>query len=327
MDGTLSQLADVYEPIRTDMDGVARVFDAELSSEYPFVNDLCLRVRSYRGKMLRPALLLLSGKACGGLGPAHATLAAVVEMVHLATLVHDDVLDEADERRGQASIHASHGNVAAVLLGDYLISHAYHLCASLDDQTAARLIGATTNTVCEGELLQNHHRGDISVDENLYFRIIRCKTGALTAAACQLGAMYAGVDRETVDALHSYGMSIGVAFQIVDDVLDIRGDQARGGKSLGRDLTAGKLTLPTIHCLANATPATSHLVRSVLQGGAEIDRDRLCASLGETDSLSYALSVACDYINRACRALDVLGPSDARASLSAMAEFVIHREL
>lgn len=327
MDGSLSRLADLYDPIRSDMREVTRVFDDELVSVFPFVNDLCERVRSYRGKMLRPALLLLSGRACGAITEAHRILAAVVEMVHLATLVHDDVLDDADERRGHASIHATDGNVAAVLLGDYLISHAYHLCSSLDDQRAARLIGATTNIVCEGELLQNRHCGNTTVDERLYFQIVGCKTGALTATSCELGAICSDVGEDVVGAFRSFGMSVGIAFQIVDDVLDIRGDQAQVGKSLGRDIAAGKLTLPTIHCLANAPERIAASVRAALCGNGDFDREHLCRSLEETDSLSYALSVASEYVSRARASLDILPPSDARTSLTAMAEFVIQRQL
>ncbi|MHC4696560.1 MAG: polyprenyl synthetase family protein, partial [Planctomycetota bacterium] len=205
-------LADLYSPIRDELGLVERIFDEELASEVPFVNDLCDRVRSYRGKMLRPALLLLSGRAAGSLSRTHATLGAVVEMVHVATLVHDDVLDEADERRGRASVNAVSGNVAAVLLGDYLISHAFHLCSGLESQYASRRIGATTNAVCEGELLQNQQRGNPDLGEPSYFELIRRKTGALTATSCELGAHEAGAEPGVVAALRSYGMSAGVAF-------------------------------------------------------------------------------------------------------------------
>lgn len=320
-------LADLYSSIRSDLGEVARVFDEELVSDFPFVDELCDRVRAYRGKMLRPALLLLAGKTCGCVGSNHHTLGAVIEMVHVATLVHDDVLDEADERRGQAPINSVEGNVAAVLLGDYLISHAYHLCSSLEDQAAARLIGATTNAVCEGELLQNRHRGDAALSESTYFEIIERKTGALTATACELGALYAGADAEAVASLRLFGLAVGVAFQIVDDLLDIRGDQEQVGKSLGLDFSAGKLTLPTIHCLANAGRETAAALRSAVLGETTTGRDRLRRWLTETDSLGYASSVALEYIGRARSALEIFPPSDARSSLTAMAEFIIQRRL
>ncbi len=322
---TLS-LIDLYAPIGDELAVSQRIFDNELQSETPFVNSLCERVRSYRGKMLRPALLLLSGKATGELSAAHSTLAAVVEMVHMATLVHDDVLDVADERRRRPAICATAGNVAAVLLGDYLISHAFHLCSGLDTQHASRRIGATTNTVCEGELLQNHLRGDDRISEPQYFDIIRRKTGTLTAVCCELGAYFAGADDSVVRAVHDYGMSAGVAFQIIDDVLDIVGDQQQLGKTLGRDLTLGKLTLPTIHCLAAAGEETASALRAVITGRAPCDSERLCEWLHETGSIEYAVSVAANHVSDALRRLEPLPPGDARSSLVALAEFIVARQ-
>lgn len=325
MSNLTSPLVDLYSPIRNDLDIAQRIFDEELVSELSFVNRLCKQVRSYRGKMLRPALLLLSGKASGELSPEHHTLAAVVEMVHLATLVHDDVLDEADERRRRPTVCTTDGNVAAVLLGDCLISHAFHLCSSLDSQYAARRIGATTNTVCEGELLQNHQRGNDRLSESDYIEIIRRKTGALAATACELGAHFAGADEALVRAMRAHGMAAGVAFQITDDILDIAGDRQEVGKTLGTDLVLGKLTLPTIHCLAHAGSRTTSTLRAILTGKAPHDPEHLRACLDETDSVEYAVSIAANYVNQALRQLDSVPPSDAKTSLVATAEFIIGR--
>lgn len=318
-------VVDLYAPIRDDLAVSQVIFDNELHSEVPFVNRLCDQARSYRGKRLRPALLLLSGKATGGVSAAHHTLAAVVEMVHVATLVHDDVLDQADERRKRPTICATAGNVGAVLLGDYLISHAFHLCSELDSQYAARRIGATTNTVCEGELLQNHLCGDDRITESQYLDIVRRKTGALTAVSCELGAYYAGADSSLVRAMHTFGMSAGVAFQIIDDVLDIIGDPGQVGKTLGLDFTHGKVTLPTLHCLTNAGRATASALRAAITGNGGCDRARLRALLEETGSIEYAFSVAAQYVADALRELDAVPPGDARLSLSAAAEFIIER--
>ena len=321
---TLS-LADLYTPIRRDLAIAQRIFDDELVSELPVVNGLCEHIRSYRGKMLRPALFLLSAQATGKVSPTHHTLAAVVEMVHMATLVHDDVLDEADERRRQPTVSAGAGNVAAVLLGDHLISHAFHLCSGLESQHASRRIGATTNMVCEGELLQNHLRGDDRLEEEEYFDIIRRKTGALTAVCCELGAFYAGADESVVQALYAYGMSAGVAVQIIDDVLDIVGDHRQVGKTLGRDLSLGKLTLPTIHCLSAADPGTASALRAVVAGKAPCQPRQLRQWLDEADSIEYAVSAATGYVEDALRKLDLVPPGDARSSLVAMAEFIVER--
>jgi len=318
-------LADLYAPIRDELAVVARLFDEEIASEFPFVNEFCETVRSYRGKMLRPALLLLSAKATGELRPAHRTLAAVVEMVHMATLVHDDVLDEAEERRRRPTVAALAGNTAAVLLGDYLISHAFHLCSGLDSQYASRRVGAVTNRVCEGELLQNFHRRNPDVTEDDYLAVIQRKTAALTALCGELGAKFAGADAETVHAMHAFGLAAGTAFQIVDDVLDVVGNPSEVGKSLGRDLEMGVFTLPTIHCLANASPSTARTIHAALAEGRAPERDELRKTLEHTGSIEYAMTIARRQVMDALALLEPLPSSDAKQSLAAMTEFVLDR--
>src|SRR6058998_1234346 len=200
-------LAGLTDCIAPQLAAVDQLFIAELKSQIPSVNTLVKHVSRFRGKMLRPTLLLLSGKACGELNEAHVTLATVVEMVHMATLVHDDVLDEAELRRKGATINHLRGNEAAVLLGDFLISHSYHLCSSLDSQFASRLIGRTTNEVCEGELLQIDNRNNLDLDEETYEAIISRKTASLTAACCLLGAILSGASSDHVARLETYGLS------------------------------------------------------------------------------------------------------------------------
>jgi octaprenyl-diphosphate synthase len=321
---TLS-LAELYAPIREELAQAQQIFDEELTSDLPFINGLCGTVRSYRGKMLRPGLLLLSAKACGNIRKEHAILAAVVEIVHMATLVHDDVLDQAEERRRRPTVAALSGNVTAVLIGDYLISHAFHLCSGLPDYHVCRRIGATTNTVCEGELMQNYLRGRNDLDEATYLEIIRRKTAALTATACELGAYCADAEPSWIEALRSYGQAVGLAFQIVDDCLDVTGDEATVGKTLGLDLAQGKLTLPTLHCLANAPREIRFRINRILADKEPCDRAQLRAWLAETGSLAYAISVAEGFVREACQRLDVLPETDAKASLSAMAEFITTR--
>lgn len=318
-------LTDVYAPIRDDLAIAQQVFNDELKSEIEFVNALVQRVAGYRGKMLRPALLLLSARATGTLRDIHHKLAAVVEIVHMATLVHDDVLDEADERRGQPTVCSTDGNVTAVLLGDFLISHAYHLCSSTGCAHAGHRLGDATNAVCEGELEQNHLRYDQALTEAHYFDIIRRKTGSLTAVSCELGAYYAEADPQVVRAMHTFGMAAGAAFQIVDDILDITGDHDEVGKTLDRDLALGKLTLPTIHCLANAKTEIKRRLRDALTGKAPWDRHEVCHWLASTDSVDYAESIASQYVAEALAQLELLPQSDARCSLTAMAEFIVSR--
>ena len=325
MNSSSTLLNDFYTPIRDDLRVAERIFDRELVGDLACVESLVGRVQAYRGKMLRPALLLLSARACGRVQPTHHTLAAVVEMVHIATLVHDDVLDRADERRRRPTICATDGNIAAVLLGDYLISHAFHLCSGLNDQHASRRIGATTNTVCEGELLQNALSGDDDLDEETYLDIIRRKTGTLTACCGELGAHYAGADQHTADRFFEFGMAAGAAFQIVDDVLDIVGNGREVGKTLDRDLALGKLTLPTIHALRNAGPDVVHALRAAVRGQDLLDPRRLRQWLTDSGSIEYALSLARQFVHDALRCLDAVAPGEAKSALTAMAEFIVAR--
>ncbi|MEE9294354.1 MAG: polyprenyl synthetase family protein [Phycisphaerae bacterium] len=318
--------ADLYAPVAHYLKDVEHIIEDELFSDHPAVNELCTRVSRYRGKMLRPALLLLCAKACGRVNDAHRTLAAVVETVHLATLVHDDVLDDAAVRRKQPTINATDGNVTAVLLGDYLISHAYHLCSSLDDQYAARTIAATTNTVCEGELMEIHHRYDDRLSEGIYFDIIENKTAALTSTCCLLGVRYAGADEDVVKAMGDFGAAIGRAFQIVDDVLDLVGDESRTGKTLGLDLAHGSATLPIIHCLANAPVDIGGRLRAFVRGEAAFGRQRIVDWLESTGSIEHTFQVAREHVQTALQQLTYLSDSPARDSLAAMTEFILRRQ-
>jgi octaprenyl-diphosphate synthase len=312
----------LYASVEAELHRACALFDDELYSELPFLNELCAHIRLYRGKMLRPALLLLSGKAAGKLTDAHVTLAAVVEMVHMATLVHDDVLDDADVRRRCATVHRSQGNEAAILLGDYLISHAFHLCSSLDSQFASRAIGAATNTVCEGEIQQVHYRGRLDLTQTQYLEIVSRKTAALTGVCCMLGAHVADA---TVAALQRFGLNVGIAFQITDDVLDIVGSEAKTGKTLGKDLEKRKLTLPVIHCLQHGPEDTRAELSRLLQDGAT-DRTALREVLSDAGSLRFASQTARDYVASAVAQLEVLASSEARNALRQLALLILDRE-
>ena len=322
------------------------LFAAELRSDLPHVNALVTHVGRFRGKMLRPMLVLLSGlaaaparpspeepdnhAAASPLSPPHITLATVVEMVHMATLVHDDILDDADVRRKGATINHLHGNEAAVLLGDFLISHAYHLCSSLrsnpNGQDYSRLIAHTTNVVCEGELTQNVNRRNWKLTEQTYFDIIYRKTAILTETCCRLGAMSSTSHRFAVEALATYGKKVGLAFQIVDDILDICGSQKAVGKSLGTDIEKGKLTLPMIHFLKHAAPQHRALLIDLLES-AEHDRiERVRQLISPSSSITYARRHAENLIAEALAALGTLPASSASAALAEMAHFVTARD-
>jgi octaprenyl-diphosphate synthase len=326
-----SALASLTDCIRPQLLAVEKLFHEELSSDLACVNTLIKHVSRFRGKMLRPCLVLLSGKASGGGGgdlvDAHIAIATVVEMVHMATLVHDDVLDEAELRRKGATINHLRGNEAAVMLGDYLISHSYHLCSSLDSQLASRLIARTTNQVCEGELLQIANRNNVDLSEETYLEIITRKTASLCAMCCLLGAEFAGANKATVSQMELFGLSLGIAFQIQDDILDIAGDTDTVGKTLGIDVEKGKMTLPMIHFLRTAPAEHRQLLRSLLSSNDADKSERIRNLIMPSGSMQYARDTARDYATRAREALTALPDTDARRVLETMAEFVVTRPL
>jgi octaprenyl-diphosphate synthase len=319
------RLAELYAPVADDLQHSQRILADELISDQALISDLCRHVGQFHGKLLRPALLLLSAKACGVVQPAHHVLAAVVELVHVATLVHDDVLDEADIRRRAATVNRLWGNEQAVLMGDFLYSHAFHLCSSLDSTFAARLIGQTAITVCEGEMMQVANRGNFELTEAEYTDIIGRKTAALVETCCHLGARYAGADEATVRRLRSFGHALGLAFQIVDDLLDLTGDECEVGKSLGRDVYQRELTLPLVHYLRTRAPAGRTRLMTLLRGDDPQRCRQIAALLRDSDSIPYAQTVAHEHIASARTALTEMPPSAARDSLAAMADFVIAR--
>jgi octaprenyl-diphosphate synthase len=314
--------------IAAELEAVDRRFADELTSQLRCVNTLVKHVSRFRGKMLRPCLVLLIGKACSPsdeLTDAHITLATVVEMVHMATLVHDDVLDDAELRRNGATLNHLRGNEAAVLLGDYLISHSYHLCSSLESQFASRLIAHTTNQVCAGELLQIDNRNNLDLDEKTYFQIITHKTAVLCAACCTLGATYAGATPAMVKQMETYGNCLGTAFQIQDDILDILGDPNTVGKTLGSDIHKGKLTLPMIHFLHTAPIEHRTLLRSLMMS-RDVDKvEQIRNLILPSQSIQYARDYAHRLVHQAKDSLSNLPESDAKKVLEMMAEFVITR--
>ncbi len=319
------RLAELFSSIVDDLDKSSRIFRAELRTEQPHVRQLCEHIEHFHGKQLRPALLLLTGQACGELRPAHRVLAAVVEMVHMATLVHDDVLDEADVRRRAATVSRRWGNESAVLLGDLLFSHAFRLCSSLDDQFASQLIGQTAVTLCSGELMQVGNCDNTDLTEAEYFEIIKGKTASLIGTCCRLGARHAGADDETVRRMDEFGVGLGTAFQITDDLLDLIGDETEVGKSLGRDLDKGKLTLPLIHYLRTGAESRREKMLALLRDGDPRRNDQVATLVADSDSIDYARQVAYEHVRKSLDILSELPPSDAKASLTAMAEFIVAR--
>jgi octaprenyl-diphosphate synthase len=322
---TPDSLGQLYRPIRGDLEKAERIFTNELASDSRYVRELVAHLRHYRGKQLRPALLLLAARACGRVTPEHHTLAAVVEMIHTATLVHDDVLDHADLRRHVPTVNAHWGNASSVLLGDLLFTHSFYLASTTGSTLACRLIGEATNRVCAGELQQIGERGNLDLSEERYFDIIRGKTAELTACACRLGALFAGADEAVAEALARYGRDLGVAFQIVDDLLDLVGREEQTGKSLGTDLEQQKLTLPLIRLLNQAPPEQNRHLRHILASQENHKRCKLADYFAQSDALDYARRAAERYAANARYELHVLPPSECRHILEEMTFLVVRR--
>ncbi len=333
-----SELSGVQDWVLAGLVSVTDVIEDALASDVPAVSRLCKEVERFRGKMLRPTLVLVSGAACGVSTDEPAPrdllkLASVVEMVHMATLVHDDVLDEAEVRRRGQTINAQAGNETAVLLGDYLIGASFHQCASLDDPEPSRVIGAVSMELCEGELLQIENRDNLSIDEATYYEILEGKTAALVGACTKLGARAGGGDETIQSAMDRFGRSIGVAFQVQDDLLDLLGSEEVVGKTLGRDLVKGKLTLPLIHHLRTADPRARQQSLEWLReasesegGGSRETTKALIGAMEKTGSLDFARTTAESLVDKARHALDVLPDTPAKDVLLLLADAVLTRD-
>ena len=311
--------------ITDDLRQVEFLLQQELHSDAPFVDQLLGYVASLGGKRLRPQLLLLSGHAAGGTTAHHTTLATVMEMIHLATLLHDDVLDAAEMRRHRPTTCHLWGNHASILLGDHLFSRAFFLASSVGDTFACRTIGRSTNIVCEGELRQVGTQGVADLTEQEYLQIIGAKTAELCGCCCLLGAHYAGADPTQCRQLQSFGYELGLAFQIADDLLDISGDARQTGKTAGGDLRDKKLTLPLIHCLSEAHAQERRWLLDQWHDSSDIDRQELLRLLRRTNSLSYARDFALRIIERARGHLATIPHSLARSVLDHLAALVVTR--
>lgn len=309
--------------IARDLEEVERVFAETMEPFRRQFGPIIQHLDHYRGKRLRPMLLLLAAQATRGINRHHHILGAVVEMIHTATLVHDDVLDGANTRRHVATINANWGNQASILLGDMLFSAAFRLCASVDAQ-ACDIIGKTTNRVCAGELLQLTTAGRLDLTEAEYMEIIAGKTGVLTECATRLGAIYAGTSTRVIDRLGCYGRNLGMAFQVADDVLDLRGDEQTAGKTLGTDLAQRKMTLPVIRYLQSLPEAENAKVFAQL---ATHDHDHeIVNAIIASGHVESAQRTAEGMISEATQMLTDLPHSSARIALEQLAHWSINRQ-
>jgi octaprenyl-diphosphate synthase len=322
-----AKLQSLYAPVAAELLEAEQILRDEMHSEYPYVDELVRYGVMLGGKRLRPALLLLAAKAVGPVVRSHFVLSAVVEMIHTATLVHDDVLDEAVTRRRLATVNSRWDNEASVLLGDFLFTHAFYLASTLETTYACRTLGRATNIVCEGELRQKGSRGDFSLTEAEYIQIVEAKTAELCACACRLGAHYAGGDESTVEALTRYGRALGIAFQIADDLLDVVGAESAVGKTLGTDLEKHKPTLPVIRTLQLAAPAERRSVIDILESDICDKRVALLPWFDRFGAIEYTRVTARRYSHAAVQELARLPSSPAVESLRRLGEFVVKRAI
>lgn len=320
-------LGDVLAPVRPWLDRVNAELLADLAPQQPDLAPMVDLAASFRGKQLRPALVFLAGSAAGKVRDDHVQVAKIVELIHTATLVHDDVLDGATLRRRQPTVNASFGTEVPVLLGDYIYARAFHMAVQLDDPACSRVLAEATRRICQGEITQIVHRFDFDWDEPRYYQVILEKTALLYGAACRLGAHYAGGDVDAVESLDRYGLELGIAFQIVDDCLDLEGDEDVVGKSLGTDLGKGKLTLPLLRLMAEPGPraALEELMRSDLDEAAKLDALR--SDFAIEDALAYSRAAARKRVANALDAVAELPASEAREAMEGIAHYVLARQL
>jgi octaprenyl-diphosphate synthase len=315
----------VTEPIAADMEAVNAVIRHQLRSDVPLVNQIAEYIISAGGKRIRPVLVLLVANAYGYRGTRHHDLAAVVEFIHTATLLHDDVVDESSLRRGRQTANALFGNAASVLVGDFVYSRAFQMMVNVGDMRVMQILADATNVIAEGEVLQLLNMHDPDVTEERYLQVIRSKTAKLFEAAAQLGALISGAPQSAVDAAAEYGRSLGTAFQLIDDVLDYSGKASDIGKNVGDDLREGKPTLPLIYLMQHGEQSQRELVRACIENGDENHFDDILQAITSSGALDYTKREAEKAAQRAAQSMLTLPGSEFKDSLLQLCAFAVDR--
>ncbi|RAK00618.1 octaprenyl diphosphate synthase [Aliidiomarina maris] len=320
-------LAAIKRLSETEMKAVDQLIMTQLRSDVALINQLGLYIISAGGKRLRPLLAVLAARALGYQGTQHHTLAAVVEFIHTSTLLHDDVVDESDMRRGRETANAKFGNEASVLVGDFLYSRAFQMMVSMGSMRVMEILADSTNVIAEGEVMQLMNCNDPETSEARYFAVIYSKTARLFEAATQLGAVLAEQPDDIEQALAAYGRHLGTAFQLVDDILDYAADAATMGKQVGDDLAEGKPTLPLLYAMWHGDYEQAALIREAIQQGGQ--RDKLPAvmqAMQQTGALDYARTKAIEETEKAKQALQILPASEYKDALIALAHLAVDRD-
>lgn len=320
-----SPLENIVSLSAPDMERVNACIQDSLKSDVVLINQIANYIVASGGKRLRPMLLTLCAHACGYRGQHHIPLAAIIEFIHTATLLHDDVVDESDLRRGQQSAHAVWGNAASVLVGDFLYSRSFQMMVGLDSMRIMQVLADTTNTIAEGEVQQLLNMGDPEVDQVRYMQVIENKTAKLFEAACRLAAIISGQPAEIEQALALYGNRLGSAFQIADDVLDYKGEAGTMGKNAGEDLAEGKPTLPLILARERCNEMERELLDTAIRNGGANDLSPVLAVIEKTDSINSAMEIARQHAIDARQAIRVLSESRWRIALEQLADYSVSR--
>jgi octaprenyl-diphosphate synthase len=320
-----ADFADVRDLAATDMQRVDALIRHRLSSDVVLINQIADHIIASGGKRLRPMLHTLAAGAAGYRGEQHIKLAAVIEFIHTSTLLHDDVVDESDLRRGRKTANALWGNAASVLVGDFLYSRSFQLMVELDDMRIMRILADTTNTIAEGEVLQLLNIGNADVSEASYLAVIERKTAVLFAAATELGGILGGLPEKQIAALREYGMQLGYAFQIADDLLDYVSDADTLGKNIGDDLAEGKPTLPLIYALEKAEPEQLQSLRHAIEHGGLDSLDRIIAAIRDSGALERTRERALMHAHLAADALDGFPPSSYLDAMLSLAAYAVDR--
>ncbi len=318
-------IEDIYALIAPDMEGVNRCIHTRLQSEVVLVNQIGIYIINSGGKRLRPVIHLLAARALAYKGSQHIELATVIEFIHTATLLHDDVVDSSDLRRGRETANNLFGNEASVLVGDFLYSRAFEMMVELGSMPVMDILAHATNTIAEGEVLQLLNVHDADTSEARYLEVIHNKTARLFESAAQLGAIIAERSKEETQAMKAYGMHLGCAFQLIDDVLDYRASSDEIGKNIGDDLAEGKPTMPLIYAMHNGTAEQAAEIRKAIEEGGLERIDKVCAVIESTGAIDYTADCAQIEADKAIEALSIIPASDYKDALSFLARFSVKR--
>jgi octaprenyl-diphosphate synthase len=322
----LRRFAEVQAWLAPQMHAVDGLIRARLATDVTLIDRIAEHIIGGGGKRLRPMLLLLAARAAGYRGDKHILLAAVIEFIHTATLLHDDVVDQSELRRGRQTANALWGNAASVLVGDFLYSRSFQMMVEADDLRVMHILADTTNRIAEGEVLQLLNVRNPDVDETAYLRVIERKTAVLFAAAARLGGLLGGLPSAEENALAEFGLNLGYAFQIADDVLDYVADTSTLGKNVGDDLAEGKTTLPLIYAMQSAAPEQAAALRRAVERGGLDSLDAIVAAIRDSGALGRALSKARTYVEAAKTALAALPPCPACDALAVLADYALRRD-